>query len=155
MLSQILEFVSNHALLSLAFVLAVAAVLFNEYRNLTAGFKAVGPLIATRIINDENPLILDVRESSEIKDGIIADALHIPLGELSKRMPELETHKGRPVIIYCRSGSRSASAARRLRRAGFETVYNLAGGIMAWVDQHLPVVRPGARNKTRKGKKKK
>lgn len=153
MLAQVLEFVSNHALLSLAFVLALAAVLFNEYRNLTAGFKAVGPLIATRIINDEDPLILDVRESTEIKDGMIADALHIPLGELPKRMTELETHKGRPVLIYCRSGSRSASAARRLRRAGFETVYNLAGGIMAWVDQHLPVARPGSKSK--KGKKKK
>ncbi len=152
MLSQILEFISNHALLSLAFVLALAAVLFNEYRNLTAGFKAVGPLIATRIINDQDPLILDVRETSEIKDGIITDALHIPLGELPKRMAELEVHRQRPVLVYCRSGSRSASAARRLRRAGFETVYNLAGGIMAWVDQHLPVVRPGGRKNKRKKK---
>ncbi len=155
MLSQILEFAANHALLSLAFALSLAAVLFNEYRNLTAGFKAVGPLVATRIINDEDPLILDVREAAEIKDGIIADALHIPLGQLPKRMAELETHKQRPVIVYCRSGSRSASAARRLRRAGFETVYNLAGGIMAWVDQHLPVVRPGGRKSKNKSKKKK
>ncbi len=155
MLSQILEFIANHALLSLAFVLALAAVLFNEYRNLTAGFKAVGPLIATRIINDEDPLILDVRENSEVKDGIIADALHIPLGELSRRMAELEPYKDRTVLIYCRSGSRSASAARRLRRAGFEKVYNLAGGIMAWVDQHLPVVRPGSRKNKGKNRKKK
>ncbi len=155
MLSQILEFISNHALLSLAFVLALVAVLFNEYRNLSAGFKAVGPLIATRIINDEEPLILDVRENAEVKDGIIANALHIPLSELPKRMAELDPYRDRSVLVYCRSGSRSASAARRLRRSGFEKVYNLAGGIMAWADQHLPVARPGSRKSKGKNRKKK
>ena len=83
--------------------------------------------------------MLDVRESNEIKDGMISDAIHIPLSAVNKRLSELDKYKQDTVVVYCRSGNRSASVCRSLSGRGFEKVYNLSGGIMAWQDAHLPI----------------
>lgn len=103
------------------------------------GSKGISPLEATLMINREDALIIDVREGAEWSAGHIANARHIPLGQLDKRMTELEKFKGRTVIVHCQSGNRSASACRRLGKSGFEKVHNLAGGIAAWTDAGLPV----------------
>jgi len=65
--------------------------------------------------------------------------VHIPLSEFKSRLSELDKYKDKPVIAYCRSGSRSFSACKTLKKAGFETVSNLQGGIMAWQSQNMPV----------------
>ena len=59
--------------------------------------------------------------------------------QLPQRVAELEKLKSRPVIAYCRSGSRSGGAGSILKKNGFETVYNLGGGIMAWQNANLPL----------------
>ena len=91
------------------------------------------------LVNEQDAVFLDVREPTEVAAGRIGEADHIPLSALSKRMGELEGIKARPVIAYCRSGSRSMSACGQLRKAGFESVYNLAGGILAWQNADLPI----------------
>ena len=68
-------------------------------------------------------------------------AKHIPLRQLAGRLQELDKFKGKPVLVTCRSGQRSASAYRMLRKDGFETVYNQAGGIIAWERANLPVTQ--------------
>lgn len=75
-------------------------------------------------------LLLDVRQPDEHAEGKIPGSVLIPLGELAGRAGELNT--GRSIVVYCHSGMRSAMACRALRRAGFERVRNLAGGICAW-----------------------
>ena len=83
--------------------------------------------------------LVDVREASEYDDalGHIAGALLMPLGELPDRCHELDA--GAPVVAVCRSGTRSAQACVLLGRAGFKQVANLAGGMLRWRDQGLPV----------------
>ncbi|MDO8930898.1 MAG: rhodanese-like domain-containing protein, partial [Rhodocyclaceae bacterium] len=61
------------------------------------------------------------------------------LAQLDKRLSEIDKFKERPVIVCCASGNRSSSACGTLRKAGFQRVYNLAGGIGAWTDAGLPV----------------
>ncbi len=73
--------------------------------------------------------ILDVREESEVSQGRIPGALHIPMGELHSRLSELDPLI--PVIAVCRSGNRSATVADDLNRAGF-TASTMAGGMIAW-----------------------
>ncbi len=87
----------------------------------------------------EGALVVDVREATELEtDGRLAGAHHIPLGELSERAGELPSD--RPLVMLCRSGARSGLAADALRASGYEA-YNLAGGILAWERDGLPVER--------------
>ena len=83
--------------------------------------------------------VLDVRENDEFAAGHLPKARHIPLKELEARLPELAKFKEKPVIVTCRSGARSGSACRALRKAGFTQVHNLKGGVPAWQQANLPV----------------
>lgn len=105
-----------------------------------SGIEQADTLKATRLYNDD-ALVLDVREDKEWAEGHIPRAKHIPLGKLGERMAELDKFKDKPVLVNCRSGMRSASACKQLKKAGFTTVYNLAGGIMAWEKANLPLTK--------------
>ncbi len=139
MSDQLVEFIGNHALLVIAFAGLLGFTLFNEFRIATRRFPNLSPAMAVKMMNDdEDFVVLDVREPSETKDGKISDAIQIPVSALGKRMVELEKHKDKPVLVYCRTGARSAIACGNLSKQGFSKVYNLAGGITAWQDDHLP-----------------
>ena len=85
----------------------------------------------------EDIFILDVREPHEYQICNISGYL-IPVGELPRRFSELDST--REIIAHCRSGVRSASAVKFLRSAGFDKVYNLSGGILAWADRIDPAM---------------
>jgi len=93
------------------------------------------------LMSHEDAVVLDVREDGEYRQGHIADAVHIPLSQLERRIDELKKYQGRPLVLCCRSGNRSGAAARLLRKHGFEAVKNLAGGMLAWENAQLPIVR--------------
>ncbi len=98
--------------------------------------------VAARLSSAEPPFLLDVREAWEWEVGSLADrgALLIPLGDLETRLGEVP--RDRSVVVYCRGGQRSRTAARTLLDRGWEDVYNLEGGILAWardVEPRLPV----------------
>lgn len=139
--SRLLEFIVNHWALSAAFVGVLVLFIINEIRRKAHGVPQLGPHAATQVMNSEDALVLDVREDTEYKQGHLANAVHIPLGQLGQRLKELEKYKDRAVVAYCRTGSRSNSAAGLLRRQGFSTVFNLAGGIVAWQNANLPVTK--------------
>jgi len=107
----------------------------------------VRQLAATEVMSQletqNPPLILDVREPNEYSGelGHIAGSLLIPLRELSARVPELEPYRGRPIIVVCRAGVRSTTAAAMLYGLGYERVYNLKDGMVEWNDRKLPVER--------------
>ncbi len=84
-------------------------------------------------------LLVDVREPSEWRQGHAPKAKHIPLGSLSSRLSEVP--RQREVLLICRSGNRSGSAQRQLLQLGYEQVYNVSGGMNAWVGAGLPVQR--------------
>ena len=94
-----------------------------------------------RALLDGNPdvQLVDVREAHEHEAGAIAGARHIPLGELTQRAAELD--QGKPVVFYCRAGSRSAMATEAFRASGWDA-RNMTGGILAWVEQGLPLSDP-------------
>ncbi|MDP2810887.1 MAG: rhodanese-like domain-containing protein [Rhodocyclaceae bacterium] len=94
---------------------------------------------ATVLLNREDAVVVDVRETHEWSAGHIPNARHIALGQFDKRISELDKFKARPVIVVCASGNRSSSACGTLKRAGFEKVFNLSGGIGAWTGANLPV----------------
>lgn len=78
-----------------------------------------------------NVLLLDVRTDTERKQGSIKGSIHIPVGQLKSKVENLNKHKNKEIICYCRTGSRSVTAASILYKAGFNSA-NMRGGITAW-----------------------
>ena len=104
-----------------------------------AGGPSVNTLEATQLINRQDALLLDVREQAEFAQSRILNARGLPLSQLEARLGDIEKFKDKPVIVYCATGSRSASAAATLRKHGFSNVLNLSGGFAAWQQAGLPV----------------
>ncbi len=75
-------------------------------------------------------LVIDVRESSEYKNGHIPRSRHIPLGQLLQRLKEV--NKSHTVVVVCQSGNRSSRACEMLQQAGYTKVFNLSGGMNSW-----------------------
>ena len=97
------------------------------------------PQLASRLKDENPPLLLDVREPHELQISALAGAVNIPLGMLAARLSELDS--AREMVVLCKSGSRSARALELLASAGFKRIKNLQGGINAWakeVDNSLP-----------------
>lgn len=139
-MEQYLEFAANHALLVAAFFAILGALAWNLIANPGGKFN-IDAVEATAKINHDDALVLDVRSMSEFKSGHIINAENEPLNALAGNLKKYEKHKQRPIIAVCKSGSRSASACNTLRKAGFEQVFNLRGGMMAWETANLPVRR--------------
>ncbi len=124
-------------------LLAVVSGAMLLWQSLRGGGNNVSIPEATLLLNREDAVVVDVRESHEWSAGHIPNARHIALGQLGKHLSELEKFKERPLIICCASGNRSSSACHTLKKAGFERVFNLAGGIGAWTDAGLPITTKG------------
>ncbi len=127
----------NIVLIAIAFV-SGAMLLWPAIQRRTGG-PALDSLAATRLINDAHAVVLDIRDAKEFEAGHLPNARHIPLAELAGRAGELPA--GKPVLVCCNTGQRSAGAAGVLRKAGRDQVFNLAGGLQAWRQAGLPVVR--------------
>ena len=104
--------------------------------DLTRTTERLGPDVAARRVS-EGALLLDVRAPNERFDKRIKGSLAIPLTQLQARVDEVP--RDRPVIVHCAGGYRSSIAASLLVRAGVRDVSELAGGIAAWDQAHLPV----------------
>ncbi len=84
------------------------------------------------------PLLLDVRSEVELQVSTLPGALHIPAEHLAERMGELD--RSRPLVVFCRNGTRSRRAVHQLKEAGFTKVQNLTGGINAWAREVDPTL---------------
>lgn len=88
---------------------------------------------ASKLENDGNAVIIDVRTEAEIAEGFIPGALHMDIykgQEFIDAIKELDTDKN--YYIYCRSGARSGQTCSIMKELGFESTYNLEGGFMNW-----------------------
>lgn len=131
-----LQFVQENVMWVALSVISGGMLLWSLVRG---GSKGISPVEATLLVNREDAVVLDVRETGEWNGGHIPNARHIALAQLDKRIVELEKFKGRTIVVYDGSGSRSQSAIAVLKRAGFEKVFNLSGGVGAWTDANLPL----------------
>jgi len=106
--------------------------------------RQAAPLdVSSRLKGPNPPFLLDVRETDEFSGelGHVPGAVLIPLPELSARAAELAPFKERDIVVICRAGVRSVTAAAILTGLGFEHVSNLKGGMLDWDDANLPVER--------------
>ncbi|TFU26597.1 rhodanese-like domain-containing protein [Thermus tengchongensis] len=110
----------------------------NFLSTLPTGFYAVAPAVAKQQMDAIDVFLLDVREPSEFQAERIQGAVNIPIRDLPRRIAEVP--RGKPVIVYCKTGHRGAMALVFLRGQGYNA-QNIAGGLDAWKAAGLPVVR--------------
>jgi rhodanese-related sulfurtransferase len=126
-----MEFVQNNLLLiGVAFV--SGALLLWPYVRRSAGGPAVDNTKATLLINREDALVLDVRDSNEFANGHVLGAKNIPLAQLESRVGELGKHQVKPVIVVCKAARTWRPRPAPCCARGASPTFTLAGGYQAW-----------------------
>jgi rhodanese-related sulfurtransferase len=137
-LHQLSEFAVNHLLLVAAFVVILAMLAGVELRHHFGKTRDVTPAEATRLINHENAVLVDMRNDKDYREGHVVNAVHVT-ADKNDAAGKLEKYRDRPLIVCCRSGNQSHRLSAELSRKGFSSVYNLKGGLHAWQQAGLPL----------------
>ena len=127
----------NIFLIAIAFA-SGAMLLWPMINRGLAGGVAIGTLQATRLINDQNAVIVDVRPAAEFAAGHLPGARNLPADEVGK--PGNDLPKG-PIIVVDAAGTRAGKAANALKAAGRQEVFTLDGGVRQWQQAGLPLVK--------------
>lgn len=120
--------------------LAIVGVLIvaDELHRRVRGASELEPTAAVALIN-RGALVVDCRKAEEHAAGHITGSRHIPLADLGEHSSELKRKKNKPILAVTGTPRESTQAVNTLRKAGFEAVFVIKGGLAAWVKQHLPL----------------
>jgi rhodanese-related sulfurtransferase len=140
-MDRLIEFITNHWVMVTALLIVTVLLIQDLVESLFNKSQSVSPTGAVALMNNDKTLVIDVREPNEYASEHIERARHIPLGKLDERLVEIEDFKQEPVIVTCQSGTRAPIAGKKLTKQGFEHVYVMKGGMLAWTDAKLPVTR--------------
>ena len=134
---EFFTFISEQWLLVSLLILLIYAFAFLERSR---GGKPLPSHEVTRLLNKDEAVLIDVRESKEYKLGHITGALNMPLAKLDSHLSELEKYRTKTLILVDKMGQQAGSAGKKLKKAGFE-VFRLQGGMADWSSQGLPLVK--------------
>ncbi len=141
-MQEIMQFVSRHPILCIAWVVLLGAVLFTTFKGLTSKVKVIARGEATRLINKEEAVVVDLRQRDDFRKGHIAGAVNLLPAEIkANNVGELDKHKSKPIIVVDGSGMQAQEPASALVNAGFTQVYVLKDGVAGWSGENLPLVR--------------
>jgi rhodanese-related sulfurtransferase len=139
-MDQMVEFVTNHYILSGLFAALLAALVYTTVAGLFSSLKELSTHEATLLMNKEDAYILDIRPAAEFKKGHILGSKQIKAEFVTKGdFSTLEKFKDKPIIVVCAMGMTSKRTASQLLKAGFEGAVTLKGGINAWQGANLPI----------------
>ncbi len=105
------------------------------------GGKKIDASEATRIINKENALVVDLRTSVEFNSGTISGAINLEPDSVDKDNSLFKANQRDHIVLVCKLGSSSSAVGGRLIKQGFENVNILSGGIQGWVQAGLPLIK--------------
>ena len=117
------------------------AIVATELKRLFRGYKSLVPAQLTQLINREDALVIDLSPSADFEKGHIAGSRNAPGSQFGPEHKLVAAAKSRPVVLVCRTGQASAAAAAKLKQAGFAQPYWLDGGVAAWQQADLPLVK--------------
>jgi rhodanese-related sulfurtransferase len=130
-------FISEQWLLVSLLLILIYGFAFNERIK---GGKPIPAHETTRMVNADEAVLLDVRDSKEFNAGHIAGALNIPASKMDSRISELEKYRSKTLVVADKMGQQAGNVGKKLRNAGFE-VRRLQGGMAEWGNQGLPLVK--------------
>ncbi|MFZ5636373.1 MAG: rhodanese-like domain-containing protein [Pseudomonadota bacterium] len=138
---ELWAFAGRNPVYSIALVGLTIAIVGNELSRLFRGYKALRPAELTLLINQENAQVFDLRPYADFQKGHIAGSKNVLMSQFDPEGKPLASAKAQPVVLVCQSGMTVVPAAKRLKKAGFERVHILDGGIAAWQQAELPLVK--------------
>ena len=132
-----LEFLAEQWILAAALLATIIMLVMHEARK---SGPSLSPQQAINLVNTEQGVFVDLRDSGAYKQGHIVEALNIPSNKLADRVAELEKYRERPIVLVCKMGQQAGAAGKQLRAQKFEKVYKMSGGMMEWDNLQLPTV---------------
>lgn len=133
------QFITNHWGLWLALVVILLLVFINELLTQRKKAKEISPQLAVNLINHENAVVVDLRETDAFRKGHIIDAVRATPDDFTQQ--RMDKYKAKTLILVCARGLQSAQLAAKLQTEGFSKSMVLAGGIAAWQTAELPLVK--------------
>lgn len=137
-MAEFMQFVGQEWLLFSAMLALVTMLIMHETRR---GGAALTPAEVTKLLNDQDGVVVDVRDNKDFATGHIVGAINIPHAKVASQMTQLEKHKSKPVIVVCKFGQHAGMVSKILKTAGFEQVSKLSGGMAEWQASQMPVVK--------------
>lgn len=139
-MQDIIVFMQQHETLSIALAIVLVLLILLELIRQKRGGNRLNPAEVTRLINHENAVIIDVRNTDAYTNGHILGAISLPLQELESKGKKIEKFKSQPIVLMCATGSDSQRASISLIKKDFK-VYILDGGLRAWRDAEMPITK--------------
>jgi rhodanese-related sulfurtransferase len=141
-MAQFTEFVTNHPLLSLAWVVIFLLIVGGWIKSRFSAIRQVSPTELTMLVNRQDGVVIDTRSEDDFKKGHITGARQLSAGQITaQQLAGLEKQKDAPIIVVCQAGMTAQKAAVALTKQGFTNVAVLQGGMGAWTGASLPVVK--------------
>ncbi|MDY4479456.1 MAG: rhodanese-like domain-containing protein [[Pasteurella] aerogenes] len=135
-------FAKNHTLMVVAWFAVFFTVLYTFIKSATSKVTTVENAEATRLMNNEDAIVIDLRTLDEFERGHIINSVNVLPSEIkSQNLGKIEHHKATPVIVACASGLSASASAELLAKQGFSRVYMLKEGIAGWRSANLPLVK--------------
>jgi rhodanese-related sulfurtransferase len=132
------EFIAQQWLLAGALLVVMYLLFTHESRK---GGRSISPHELTTLVNQQEAVVVDVRDASDFRSGHIVNALNISSVNFAKNMGSLEKYKEKPVIVVCKLGQHAGPVTKLLKENGYTQVYRLGGGIAEWKNSQMPVVQ--------------
>ena len=136
---EFIQFLQGELLLTGTLFALIILLIVNLYSEKYRKYQVVDTNGAVSLMDDDELLIIDVREEKERKAGFLSNDLNIPMGQVKAKMNTLD--KSKNILVYCKSGTRSDRIADILSKNDFQKVSSLKGGFNAWLKADLPIQR--------------
>lgn len=137
-MEQLSEFIVNHWQLWLIFLVVLFLTFLNELITQKKKAKELTPQQAVDLINNENAVVIDLRDKELFKKGHIIDSISAKSEDFEQK--KMEKYKNKPIIIVCARGLQAPALANKIRAEGYQPVV-LGGGMAAWQNAGLPLVK--------------
>jgi len=136
---EFIQFLQGELLLTGTLFALIILLIVNIYSEKYRKYQVVDTNGAVSLMDDDELIIIDVREEKERKAGFLNNDLNIPMGQVKAKMDSLD--KSKNILVYCKSGTRSDRIADILSKNDFQKVSSLQGGFNAWLKADLPIQR--------------
>ncbi|KTC74324.1 rhodanese domain-containing protein [Legionella birminghamensis] len=138
-MGQLGQFIINHWALWLGLIVILLLIFINEIQTQKKRAKEVSPQQAVHLINREDALVIDLRDTETYRKGHIINAIRANAEDFEQQT--MDKYKNKPIILVCAKGLQSTALAAKLRAKGFSEPMILAGGMGAWQNADLPLVK--------------
>lgn len=137
-MEQFGQFIMNHWQLWLAFVVVMLLIFINELLSQKKKAKELSPQSLVDLMNNENAIVIDLRDKESFKNGHIINSINASPDDFEQQ--KMNKYKNKSIILVCARGQQSSAVAVKIRNQGYQPLV-LGGGILAWQNADLPLVK--------------